>query len=185
MPVGSPCASRTMVPPATSFVAVVIPAARSAAPFASDMWPSSRVTHTGLFGVTESIQSRRGSSPPQSSWSQLPFVIHAPGGSVFAYSPMRRANSRGVFASRSCTDARPNPAERKCTCESMNPGTTIIPWASITRVADVTDLRTSALDPTTVIRSPLIAIASAHGRRESPVQMRALTTARLIASAGG
>ena len=46
-------------------------------------------------------------------------------------------------------------------------------------------LRTSALEPTVVMRSPLIAIASAHGRRASPVQMRALTTASVMALAVG
>ena len=35
------------------------------AEFASDMCPSSRWMNTGVLGVTESIQSLRGSSPPQ------------------------------------------------------------------------------------------------------------------------
>ena len=39
-------------------------AARIAAEFASDMCPSSRLSNTELSGVTESIQSRDGSSPP-------------------------------------------------------------------------------------------------------------------------
>ena len=46
-PVGSPLASRTIVPPSTSGVSRVMPAARSAALFASAMCPSSRLTHTG------------------------------------------------------------------------------------------------------------------------------------------
>jgi hypothetical protein len=36
---------------------------------------------------------------------------------------------------------------------------------------------TSALEPTTPILSPVTATASAHGRRASPVQTRALTIA--------
>src|SRR5262245_50157642 len=65
----------------------------------------------------------------------------------------------------------------KCTWASMKPGTTIMPSASITRVALVTALRISALEPAAVNRSAPTASASAHGRRGSPVQMRALTTA--------
>ena len=69
-----------MTPPGMSLVSRVIPAARSAALLASPMWPSSRFTNTGLFGVTESIQSRRGKGDPgQRSWSQSPPRIHSPG----------------------------------------------------------------------------------------------------------
>jgi len=69
-------------------------------------------------------------------------------------------------------------------CASMKPGTTIIPNASITRVPDCARFITSALDPTLVIRSPVAIIASAHGRRRSPVQIRALTTASVGAADG-
>jgi hypothetical protein len=65
MPVGSPAASRTIVPPATSFVARVTFALASARELARFMCPSSRLIQTGLFGVTESIQLRSGSAPPQ------------------------------------------------------------------------------------------------------------------------
>ncbi len=84
MPVGSPLGARTMRPPAGSFVSLVTFAAARASEFASDMWPSSRVTHTGLSGVTESIQDLLGSSPPQSEWSQSPPRIHAPLGILAA-----------------------------------------------------------------------------------------------------
>ena len=46
-PVGSPLRSRTIAPPGISLVARVMPASFSAALFASDMWPSSRLIHTG------------------------------------------------------------------------------------------------------------------------------------------
>src|SRR4051812_26359715 len=62
-------------------------------------------------------------------------------------------------------------------CESMKPGTTIMPPASMTLVSDVTIFFTSALEPTTLRRSPTAAMASAQGRRRSPVQTRAFTTA--------
>jgi hypothetical protein len=65
-PVGRPFASRTISPPPTSFTSSRTPAAFNAAVFASAMCPSNRFTHTGWFGVAASIQSRRGSSPPQS-----------------------------------------------------------------------------------------------------------------------
>ena len=176
MPVG-PSFPRTIVPPGTSRASEPTPAARSAALLARLICPSRRLIHTGVFGVTESIQSRRGSSPPHCSWSQFPSVIHAPAGSAAAYCLMRPMNSAGVLASRSCTDARPKPPATKWTCESMNPGTTIIPPASMTRVSGRASFFTSALVPTTAMRSPVTASASAHGRLESPVHTRALTTA--------
>ena len=51
---------RAMSPPADGIFA-----ARIAAALASAMCPSRRLIHTGLFGVTESIQELCGSSPPQ------------------------------------------------------------------------------------------------------------------------
>jgi hypothetical protein len=63
----------------------------------------------------------------------------------------------------------------KCTCESMNPGVTIPPFASTTRAAP--SFRISAEEPTATIVSPFTAIASAHGLAESPVQTLALTMA--------
>ena len=46
---------------------------------------------------------------------------------------MRRMNSAFVRASRNCTDASAKPPSRKCTCASMNPGVTIMPFASMIR----------------------------------------------------
>ena len=66
-PVNSPDASRTIVPPDTSFTSRVTPAALSAAVLARFMCPSRRLIHTGVSGVTESIHCRAGSSPPQFS----------------------------------------------------------------------------------------------------------------------
>ena len=60
------------------------------------MWPSRRLIQTGLFGVTESIHACVGSSPPQFSWSQSPFVIHVPAGTVLANAAIRRMNSSFV-----------------------------------------------------------------------------------------
>ena len=85
MPVGSPLASRTIVPPSGSFVSRVTPARRSASELASAMWPSSRLTKTGCSGVTASICCRVGSAfEGQASWSQFPWRIQVPFGSVFA-----------------------------------------------------------------------------------------------------
>src|SRR5688500_13766022 len=54
----------------------------------------------------------------------------------------------------------------------MNPGVTMRPVASITRVRAVRCASAPAFDPTYSMRSPRIAIASARGFVESPVQMR-------------
>ena len=72
IPVGSPDASRTIAPPATSGVLLVTWAAASAREFARLMCSSRRLTHTGFRGVTASIHSLLGSSPPQFWWSQSP-----------------------------------------------------------------------------------------------------------------
>ena len=77
---------------------------RSAAELASAMWPSSRLTKTGCPGVTESIQSRRGSGAPgQRSWSQSPPRIHSPGFFSLANAPRRATKSAGDSAGRRST----------------------------------------------------------------------------------
>ena len=86
--------------------------------FAKAMWPSRRLIHTGLFGVTESIHERCGRSPPQFWWSQSPTVIQVPAGTVAANAFTRAMNSAGERASRSCTEARFSPPVRKCTCDA-------------------------------------------------------------------
>ena len=85
IPVGSPEASRTIVPPSGSFVSRVTPARRRAAELAEAIWPSSRLTKTGWSRVTASMSCRVGSLLlGQDSWSQFPWRIHVPFGSVFA-----------------------------------------------------------------------------------------------------
>jgi hypothetical protein len=95
-------------------------------------------------------------------------------------------NSAGVRASRSCTDERRNPPVMKWTCESMNPGVTMPPLASMTlaRGAPWSSFTISALDPTVEILSPDIATPEAHGCAEFPVHTRALMIARVISLAG-
>ena len=67
MPVGEPSRSRRTSPPEGVGVSRVIPAAFSAAALASPSCPSRRLIHTGLLGVTESIQACRGSGAPRHS----------------------------------------------------------------------------------------------------------------------
>ena len=64
----------------------------------------------------------------------------------------------------------------------MKPGVTSFPSPLITRAPgdSLTSLDTSALEPTRMIRSPLIATPVAHGWRGFPVQMRAFTIASVI-----
>ena len=90
---------------------------------------------------------------------------------------VEKMNSAGVAASRSWTEASRNPPSTKWTWASLKPGTTNWPFASITRVPGRSAFRTSALEPTRASRSPSVSNPSAHGRRSSPVQMRALTMA--------
>src|SRR5216117_2364241 len=59
----------------------------------------------------------------------------------------------------------------------MNPGTTMPPRASITRVSRPTSLRISDVDPTAVMRSPVRATACAHGLAGSPVHTTPFTIA--------
>src|SRR5438552_2763052 len=61
-------------------------------------------------------------------------MIHSPFGVCLARSPMRRANSSGLVASFNCTASRARPPLTKCTCESLKPGRSSLPSASITRV---------------------------------------------------
>jgi hypothetical protein len=59
----------------------------------------------------------------------------------------------------------------------MNPGVTIMPFASTIFTLAPARFLTSALEPTASMRSPRTSTASAQGRRGSPVQTRALTMA--------
>ncbi len=95
---------------------------------------------------------------------------------------MREMNSAGVRASLSWTEARFIPPLRKCTWESMNPGATIPPRASMMRVDELASARISAFDPTAAIRSPVIATASDHGCDGSAVQTIPLTIAIVTGS---
>jgi hypothetical protein len=104
---------------------------------------------------------------------------------VAANALTRAMNSAGVFASRRWTSVRSNPPSTKCTWESMNPGTSMAPCASTTRVAGVTSFCTSALEPTAASRPARTATALAHGRAGSPVHTWALTIASETGSEGG
>jgi hypothetical protein len=172
MPVGSPPASRTMVPPGGSSVARVTLASFSASELARHMWPSRRFTNTGFPGVTASINCRVGRrAGVQLSWSQSPPVIQRPLGSFAAKSRMRSRNSASLRASRSCTSARCSPPVRKWTCASLKPGTTSLPPRSTTRVLGPIHLRTSAIVPAAAMREPAHATASACGCRSFTVQI--------------
>ncbi len=172
-PAGRPSASRTISPPSTSGVASSTPAARRAAVLASAMCPSRRLTKTGWSAVTESIHSARGSSPPQLVWSQSPPVIHVPGDTPAAKSPMRRMSSSGVSASLSWTEDSRYPPVRKCTWPSMKPGVTRPPSASRTRVSGPIHGSSSSPDPTATMRSPEIATPPSRTAWPStPVQTR-------------
>ncbi len=180
MPVGSPVAgSMTISPPGGTGVARVTPASFRAALLARIMWPSRRLTQTGLSGVTASIQSRRGSSTGSNCWwSQSPFRIQRPGPSSRALAAMRAAKSSRLFASRRAMLFRAKPPARKWVWLSMKPGRTSAPPRSTSFVPSPTSLRTSAVVPAAKIFSPRTATASAHGRAASPVQTFPLTSAR-------
>lgn len=172
MPVGLPSLSRTMTPPGTLGVLRSIPAAFSAALLSASIWRSSRCTATGVSGVTGSIQLRSGSSPPQSSASQLPPWTHWPGFRLRAASPTMRANSCGLFASRRLGWVRRSEPIRKWVWQSMKPGMTKAPARSTTRVALLLCALTAAL-PSAAIRPPAMPMAERAGA-PCPVQTVAL-----------
>ena len=79
MPVGSPLASRSILPPCGACVLPVMPAACNAAVLAMAIWPSTRTKIAGCPFVTASISCRVGSVwPGQSVWSQPWPMIHSP-----------------------------------------------------------------------------------------------------------
>src|SRR5256885_11763248 len=108
-------------------------------------------------------------------------MIHSPFGVCLARSPMRRANSSGLVASFNCTASRARPPLTKCTCESLKPGRSSLPSASITRVLGPRQLSTSELEPTATMRSPRTATACAVGLDLSTVQTFALVMMRSAA----
>ncbi len=134
--------------------------------------------------MTASIHARVGSTPPQRSWSQSPFSIQVPAGTLRANAAMRATNSSRLPASRSCTDESAKPPVSRCTWQSMKPGHTKPPFASITRVSGPIVVRTSASSPTTAISLPRTATAAAQGWAALPVHTRPFTTARVAVASG-
>ncbi len=83
----------------------------------------------------------------------------------------------GVPQLHTCKIA-PGPP-KKCTCASLNPGSSSLPPRSISSVRGPTHLRISAFDPTATMRLPRHATASARGCASFTVQTLPFTSARV------
>ena len=111
------------------FGLLLMPASFIASSFANAMCPSSRSTKTGLSFVTLVNQFMRRQNRPASS-ARDP-IRHSQSKRPSLASPQTRQSAGETpfasSASRSCTLAKPAPPSTKCTCESLNPGTTRLP----------------------------------------------------------
>ena len=72
----------------------------------------------------------------------------------------------------------------KWTCESLNPGKTLAPPASMTLVEGPRQAISSAVVPIAATRPPAMATASAWGCAGTPVQILAFTMRRSATMAG-
>mmetsp|Transcript_33743 Transcript_33743/g.64557 ORF Transcript_33743/g.64557 Transcript_33743/m.64557 type:complete len:264 (+) Transcript_33743:1280-2071(+) len=172
-PVGCPCASLRMAPPAGGLVWAATPASASAALFARPRWPSTRVSQTGMSPVTRSTQFLVGISPPQISWSQ-PFPrIHPCWGTFLAASSTTLTNSAGLPTGRRSRLVSERPPRRRCTCASMNPGVTKCPCKPTWVASTAAYLNTFFRLPAATTR-PSLSTPSASNRsvcNGSPVQI--------------
>ena len=133
--------------------------------------------------MTRSIQSRWGRVSPHSRWSHSRPRSHELAGRSAAAVAIRVTNCL-----RDRTDARFNagvgsPRSSRWVWVSMKPGSTSRCRTSITS-ASPASTSIASLVPTATTRPSLTANASTQGRPGSPVQIRALTSAR-VTGAGG
>ena len=164
MPVGSPLGSRSILPPATSGVLRLIPAARRAAEFATKLWPSAREKTAGWSPVTASRSWRVGSLTGVHLVSSQPRpVIHSPAGVALARSAMRDFISSRVRVPARLTFNLSKPPEEKCRCASLKPGMTKCPPRSTTFVPWPFSFSISAFVPMATILPWRTAIAWALG----------------------
>src|SRR5581483_1459304 len=98
---------------------------------------------------------------------------------------IRRANSACVVTSRRSTWVSCAPPLAKWTWASLKPGMTRLPPASTTCVFGPRHRSISSDDPTSTMRPPMTATASACGRAASPVQTAPCVTTRSAARFGG
>jgi hypothetical protein len=92
-PVGSPLASRMILPPAGSGVALPTPASFSTAELTHTAWPSTRRSATGRSPSAASRLARVGNAPPHGFWSQPRPSIHSPAGRPCAAATTRATAS--------------------------------------------------------------------------------------------
>ena len=115
--------------------------------------------------MTASIQSRRGSSPPHSVWSQSPPVIQVPGGTVAANALMRATNSSRVARIAKLHGCQAESAVEEVHVRVDEAGNDELS-AEIDDLGGSGSLPDVGRDvPTATIRSPAMAIASAFGLR--------------------
>ena len=150
------------------------------------MCPSNRLTNTGVDGRhgVDELAGRQYRRVPQ---LVVPVAAEDPFARGRLLRPVRRcslANSCGDGAWRKSTLSSCRPPPMKCTCESLNPGRTRAPPASITLVAGPRQAARSAVVPTAATRPPTMATASASGFEGTPVQTLALTMRRSATRAG-
>ena len=127
-PVGTPFASRS-----TPSWSDRIPAASSAAEFASAMCPSARWITRGR-GVTASSAARAGCVGSSQRDSSNPSITTGPSPSD-ARSRASVSSSAAEPAASTSRFAIAEPVRVRCTCVSMNPGRTVAPGRSTTRSA--------------------------------------------------
>ena len=161
VPAGSPSASRTILPFAGSAVVRSIPDMARARELAHATWPSSLSKKAGRSGTMASRRLRCG-SPRGNAGSDHPLPwIHSRSGCAAAWAAIAWRYAAASVRSWRSQLRESMPPSIGWTCASWNPGSSVSPSSSITRVAGPIRGRTSAELPTKTIRPSRAATASA------------------------
>ena len=148
------------------------PASSSALVFTQALWPSRLVRKAGRSGRIRSSSSRRGVPPSNAAMYQPPPRIHASSGCDRAYASITSISDPVCASAWRSHRSIASPPWTGWTCASWNPGVTVRPRNSMTRVRGPIRSATIASGPTATSRPSRTARAVAHDRAASIVAIR-------------
>ena len=172
VPLGVPSGSRSIRPSDGSGVDAVTPASSSALVFTQALWPSRLVRKAGRSGTIRSRSSRRGVPPSNAAMYQPPPRIHASSGCDRAYASITSNPGPDCASAWRSHRSIARPPWTGWTWASWNPGVTVRPRSSITRVRGPIHPATIASGPTATSLPSRTATADAHDRAASMVAIR-------------
>ncbi len=169
VPLGAPVRSRMIAPRGGSGVAAVMPLIASAREFTHAEWPSAARMNAGRPGASESSSSRDGFAAGKTGNAHPRPRSHPPPGCSFAHFLILASTIARVLSSSSTQSESAMPPLIGCRWLSWNPGSSIFPPSSTTRVRGPIHFAAPASSPTYTIFAPVTAAAVARGCAVSAV----------------